>query len=348
MTTYTTVGRQTVANLALQLYGNIDAVRELLLLNDLTDKMSIGVGTTVEVDISRNLISGTVITYDENSPLRNEQALKDLGGRIVLNQLLPRDYQEESLLYFAKMEDEGWDMTTDIKNYFDDMIVRLKDEALWTKMFAIYPYKGGTAATVKYNLKDPRDLNVAYRQTIYNAPTIDAEGVQWNGVNQYADTYYQPTAAGNKHLSYYCLTASSNNLRDIGASAGGNNQFYLGLRPNQLDMLIAMASSVTVGDFLKGATGTGYGIGTHTGTSVRGYWNGLPIAAKTKTAGSYPSIPHNVYIGAINLSGSPSLYTNAKVGFVTIGEELSDAQAAVLDEIVYEFMIRMNVTNITR
>jgi hypothetical protein len=34
---------------------------------------------------------------------------------------------------------------------------------IWRKTHAIYPLLGGTASAHKFNLKDPRDLNAAYR-----------------------------------------------------------------------------------------------------------------------------------------------------------------------------------------
>jgi hypothetical protein len=37
----------------------------------------------------------------------------------------------------------------------------LKTYGLWTKMKALYPFVGGSAASHKFNLKDPRDLDAA-------------------------------------------------------------------------------------------------------------------------------------------------------------------------------------------
>ncbi len=47
----------------------------------------------------------------------------------------------------------------------DGLVRGLKDEGLWAKMQAIYPFIGGTEALHKWNLKDPRDLDAAYRLT---------------------------------------------------------------------------------------------------------------------------------------------------------------------------------------
>ena len=47
-----------------------------------------------------------------------------------------------------------------------NLVIGLKNDNLWTKMKAIYPFVGGTAASHKFNLKNPLDTNAAYRLNI--------------------------------------------------------------------------------------------------------------------------------------------------------------------------------------
>jgi hypothetical protein len=71
----------------------------------------------------------------------------------------------------------------------DNLVIGLKADGIWTNMTAIYPLVGGTATTHKYNLKDPRDLDAAYRLAFNGGWTHDANGITGNGVNTYADTF---------------------------------------------------------------------------------------------------------------------------------------------------------------
>jgi len=71
----------------------------------------------------------------------------------------------------------------------NDLVVGLKADGLWTNMKAIYPFVGGTASTHKWNLKDPRDLDAAYRLSFSGGWTHNANGITGNGVNAYAETY---------------------------------------------------------------------------------------------------------------------------------------------------------------
>jgi hypothetical protein len=71
----------------------------------------------------------------------------------------------------------------------DNLVIGLKADGIWTNMTAIYPFVGGTASTHKYNLKDPRDLDAAYRLAFNGGWTHNANGITGNGTNTYADTF---------------------------------------------------------------------------------------------------------------------------------------------------------------
>jgi len=77
-----------------------------------------------------------------------------------------------------------------ISNAVCSLVVGLKADGIWNKFNAIYPFVGGTASTHKWNLKDPRDLNAAYRLTFNGGWTHDSQGIKGNGANTYADTYF--------------------------------------------------------------------------------------------------------------------------------------------------------------
>ena len=69
------------------------------------------------------------------------------------------------------------------------LVVSLKANGIWTKMKAIYPMVGGTATSHKFNLKDPRDLDVAFRLSFVGGVTHNSNGITVNGVNGYCQTW---------------------------------------------------------------------------------------------------------------------------------------------------------------
>ena len=71
----------------------------------------------------------------------------------------------------------------------NQLVLDLKAANIWTKMKAIYPFVGNTSASQKYNLKDSRDLDAAYRLTFFGGGTFSANGYQCNGTNSYGNTF---------------------------------------------------------------------------------------------------------------------------------------------------------------
>jgi len=92
------------------------------------------------------------------------------------------------------------------------LVVDLKADNIWTKMRAIYPFVGGTASTHKFNLKDPRDLDAAFRLLFVGGWTHSANGIQGNGVNNIANTIFVPSTQFSAspfsvHYSVYSRTS---------------------------------------------------------------------------------------------------------------------------------------------
>lgn len=92
------------------------------------------------------------------------------------------------------------------------LVSSLKYEGIWTKMKAIYPFVGGTASSHKFNLKDPRDIDAAYRLTFSGGWTHNSLGALPNGTNAYADTKLIPStvlAANNAAVGVYLQNNTS-------------------------------------------------------------------------------------------------------------------------------------------
>ena len=92
---------------------------------------------------------------------------------------------ESANLFFAA---SGLSDTTQ-KNAVNTLVKDLKRFGLWNKIKAIYPFVGGTPESHKWNLKDPRDTNDAYRLTFSGGWSHSSTGVKCNGSNTSADTF---------------------------------------------------------------------------------------------------------------------------------------------------------------
>ena len=81
------------------------------------------------------------------------------------------------------------------KSAINILVKDMKSSGLWSKMKAVYPMVGGTATSMKFNLKDPRDLDAAFRLTWSGGWTYSATGATPNGTNAYADTKLVPSTS---------------------------------------------------------------------------------------------------------------------------------------------------------
>jgi hypothetical protein len=222
----------------------------------------------------------------------------------------------------------------------NDLVVDLKNVGLWGKMKAIYPFVGGTAASHKWNLKDPRDVDAAFRLTFSGGWTHSSTGADPNGTTGYADTFLVPSthlSQNSSHISYY-----SRNARSVGDSvvigstnASLTNRIAIQLNLSGLTYVLVNGTSpndwVTIADTVE----TGYYIGyRNSATIVRGQRNNTQYSANVNSTGL---TSRNIYIGAYNNNGTAGFYADNQCAFATIGDGLTDTDAANLYTIVQKY-----------
>jgi hypothetical protein len=113
------------------------------------------------------------------------------------------------------------------QNAINTLVVSMKGYGIWTKMKAIYPFVGGTATTHKWNLKDPRDLDAAFRLVFNGGWTHSSNGIQGNGVNGYANTFFSSAlnmTTNNSTIGVY----TRNSATPTGSAYGGVDTSFCG------------------------------------------------------------------------------------------------------------------------
>jgi len=218
------------------------------------------------------------------------------------------------------------------------LVVNLKSANIWTKMKCIYPFVGNTASMQKWNLKDARDLDAAYRLVFSGGGTFSANGYQPNGTNAYANTFLTPSTAysvaSSGHMSYYSRTDSNGaNEREIGSLTGTvysdlalrySNTVHM--RWGETSAPITAASANSIGFYVGSRT---------TSNTLKIFKNGTQILISGNLAAGLPSVPF--FIGCLNLSNSPSFYSAKQCAFASIGDGLSDAEALAFYNAVQTF-----------
>lgn len=183
---------------------------------------------------------------------------------------IPLDPDAQAFLTAAGISDAT------IINAINTLCLDLKSNNLWTKMKAIYPFVGGTASTHKWNLKDPRDLDAAYRLVFNGGVTHNSNGTTFNGTNGYANTYLSPSGAltaNSNHLSLYSRTStqrvSGANDMGMGDNIAGNNSLVICIR-RPGDVCYYLNNAVLIST--SNTNGQGLYIGTTRANNDRKYF----------------------------------------------------------------------------
>lgn len=231
------------------------------------------------------------------------------------------------------------DATT--KAAVNSLVVDLKTNNLWDKMYALYPFVGGTDFTNKFNLKNPQDLDSAFRLSYFGGAT-HTNGYNPNGVNGYADTHVIPNNTallGDEHLSIASNTNNTpltNDSVDMGAFDTVSKASLIGLRNStNKNLLVARLNGGLAA--ASNVDAAGVFIATKKNIdNVTIYRDGVNVAG----AISNSSLSVNsIFIGTLRTGTIPygGGYTNQNYTFASYGKTLNDTEAATLTTIINTF-----------
>jgi len=214
------------------------------------------------------------------------------------------------------------------QNAINQLVLDLKSYSLWTKMSVIYPFVGGTSTTHKFNLKDPRDLDAAYRIQFFGGWTHNANGITGNGTNGYANTFAKMNTAAIpdrlNHWSSYSRTIPTSPMRYVSGILDFNSPFkFFGYGAEAINFIAGLQNFESTGF----PVAAGFFNGTVTSNTVaRFYRNGVLNYSPSGTINSMVT-QSNFYIGAVN-AGSPFDYNNTNFAFWSLGGALTATDAA--------------------
>jgi len=216
-------------------------------------------------------------------------------------------------------------ITSAINTLYADLVTY----GIWNKMKAIYPIVGGTAVTHKFNLKDPRDLDVAFRLSFNGGWVHSANGAQPNGVNSYANTFFNQLSDGQQnsaHISYYSRTTSNGTEIEIGSTTSNfTNGSLIEIRTAGITYfkVNTISSYLTYTDL----DAKGLYVANRTASNLTNAWKNGTKESQATTASNTPA-NNNLYLGAVNNSNIPQFFTTKQCAFASIGDGLTDTEAA--------------------
>ena len=213
------------------------------------------------------------------------------------------------------------------KSAINTLVTDLKSAGIWTKMRAIYPFVGGSATSHKFNLKDPRDLDVAYRLVFSGGWVHSSTGAKPNGSNTYANTGLVPNTVlqtNSTHLSYYSRTNVLEASTEIMAGSGGSSVIDLYVKFTDGNMLSRIYTSTLSSSSVPSSQGF-FIMNRPDANTAKQYRNSDLLSSSSLLASTKPTIP--LYIGCGHNNGAIYGFSTKESAFASIGDGLTDAEA---------------------
>jgi len=226
----------------------------------------------------------------------------------------------------------------------EELVLSLKSSSIWGKCIAIYPLIGGTAFTHKWNLKDPRDIDAAFRLIFTGAITHSGTGML--GTPGAADTRVSPyndLSFTENHLSAYIRTEGT-----LGYDMGASDNAALTL--NEFALLARNAGNAYYSAdggyncLLANASSKGYFVGT--GTTPQKLWkHNLLLKSINSGGGQLAGSGNSATVGILSIireTGVGVVNSDKETCFNSVGDTLSDADVGNLHTAVQALQVTLN------
>lgn len=210
----------------------------------------------------------------------------------------------------------------------NQLVVDLKGYNVWSKMKALYPFVGGTASSHSYNLKNTAQFQITWNGGVTHSST----GVTGNGTNGFGNTGLLPStqlSLNNTHISYYTRTNNNGSTwAEAGVLNGNQGIFIIPKFDGSATGAYRAVNSSQVGPNTSPTDVRGLYIASRiTSGAMKLYRNSSTLFNDTQASGALFSLG-NVFLLASNVTGAANYFSGRQSAFASIGDGLSDTEAA--------------------
>jgi hypothetical protein len=222
----------------------------------------------------------------------------------------------------------------------DTLVKGLKTDGIWSKMKAIYPFVGGTASTHKWNLKDPRDLDAAFRLVFNGGWTHSSTGATPNGTNGYADTKLVPSSSLSTSSAHFSKYNRTNDLTGSKVDGSANTVSLSFFQHNFTGANGIIGAVTSIASYTATDTRGLFNAVRTSANSLKVFRNSANIASDVVASAILPN--YSVYLGARNDGTGTVFYNSYQTAFSSIGDGLTDTEASNLYSRVQQFQVSLS------
>ena len=231
-------------------------------------------------------------------------------------------FDPDSQAFFDRVTTAGGTLSTTEQDAVNTLVVQMKADGIWSKMKAIYPMVGASAAACAQNLKSS-----SFTGTFNGGWTFLSTGALPNGSTGYMETGINASSQlsiNSAHLSSYNNTDPNNGM----LLGNGALSCFLQYTAGKLYGGLANTSFI---NSPASQTSSFTMVNRPNSTTLKIIRNSTIILSSSISGSSYTS--NNIEIGRYG-SG---FYQNSRYAFVSIGDGLTDTEASDFYDAVQAF-----------
>ena len=217
------------------------------------------------------------------------------------------------------------------------MVVDLKSNSIWNKLYAIYPFVGGTSNSHKYNLKNALDTDAAFRLVFSGGWIHSSTGATPNGVNSFANTFLNANTTlqlNSTSIHYYSRTSTGDSATEMGVDAGGVAPFLI-IATKQSSVDYSTAFSAATGATAQASSLGLFSVSRTASNAYARYKNGTSYLSASTASTSKPN--NTIYIGARNQNGTAAQYTTYQCAFSAVADGLTAGEMTTFYNIIQAY-----------
>jgi len=257
-----------------------------------------------------------------------------LATRFGLSNIATPVADEDVQAFFDRVAAAGGVLSLDEETAISTLVADLKFYGLWSKMKAIYPMVGASAAACRQNLRSSN-----FTGTFTSGWTFASTGVTPNGTSAYFDTFFIPSVqftGANASISVYTRTSGSRSA-DFGRFATGAIICYNNLNGSVYSWFGDLGYSISAD------TNNGLGLFNYQRTSSSNknvFVNATKVLNANTNFTNWPnlSIPFGAYLFGSSFSES----SGRQLAFAHLGDTLTDIEAPLFYNLVQAFQTTLN------
>jgi hypothetical protein len=264
-----------------------------------------------------------------------------------INYIPFKRYNPETTDYRDRVIANGGTISEATLDAIEKFVQDCKNALIWDKFLEVAPFAGGNLSAAMVKLVYTAGVasvitNVNFVSGDYTE-TGASGGLLGDGATKYLNTGFnaQTYLPDNAHLSFYLRedVSAAGNRSMLGALTA-SDQYWIGslVPASQVNARLGQTHTGT----LAAAFNKGFYIGSRTASNlIKLYKNGATVASdSTSVTHTKPNL--NIYAFGWNSLGTAAAYLPARGSFYSVGQALTDAESAVLNDAVQTLQRNLN------